>query len=82
MKNKKKTKYRKIIRWEKKIKWEEILGGIAFCIGSIFVLALLFNENKTVTLLAFVVTLLWCKGLKLLLEGIGEGRKKYYTKIK
>ncbi len=79
---KRKIKYKKVVTWEKKPKLWDILGGIAFCLGSIFVMALLFDKDDTTTLLAFVMTLLLVMGFKLLMGGFGEGRKKHYSKIK
>ena len=80
MKNK--TKYKKIVEWKKKPKWDEILGGTAFCLGAIFVIALLFSEDRTTTLLVFIMTLLLVKGYGLLMKGFGERRGKHYVKTK
>ncbi len=80
MKNK--TKYKRRIEWDKKPEWDKILGGLAFCLGAIFVIVLLFDTDGATTLLTFVMTLLLCKGFKFLTNGLGEGRRKHYTKLK
>lgn len=80
MKNK--TKYKKVITWEKKPKWDEILGGSFFCLMSILVMALLFDKDGGTTLIALFMTLLLCKGFKLLTDGFGDGRGKHYSKVK
>lgn len=84
MKNKKnkKTRYERVVTWKKKPKWDGILGGISFCICSIFIMALLFDGDKTTSLLMLVATLLLCKGVKIMTKSFGEEKSKSYIKIK
>ena len=79
---KRKTRWKKTIEWERKPKWDELIGGIIFCLGAIFVMGLLFYKNGAEEVVMLIVTLLLCKGVHMVIKNSGEGRKEYYAKIK
>ena len=79
MKNK--EKYKKIVTWKKKAKWDKIIGGFFFCLAALLVMCLLFYENGPEQIVTLVISLLFIKGVKLILNGGGEGKEENYIKV-
>ena len=84
MKNKEKSKYlfKKIVMWEKKPKYDGLMGGFAFLLFSIFMLCILFCQDKQTAFLTLIFSLLLIFGIRLMLKSAGKGKERYYLKTK
>lgn len=73
-------RYKKIITYYKNPNYENLIGGILFALIGTGVLVWLFFNGETVVILVLVGMIAF--GLKLIENGLGQGKKIEWEKIR